>query len=162
MHRPVLYISQILEWSDAFHSKTGRWPKRDDGPIGGSLDLSWRRVDNALRYGLRGLRAGSSLARLLEEHRGVRNIQHLPELTEEQILDWAQQHRRTGHWPNEDSGAVLIASAGEWQAVCPEEQWKNIDMALREGHRGLPGATTLAQLIARRLGKPALLHFPAT
>jgi hypothetical protein len=38
-----------------------------EGPAG----ETWRRVDNALRLGLRGLQRGSSLARLLEQQRGV-------------------------------------------------------------------------------------------
>ena len=43
MHRPVIYISQILGWADVFHTQTGRWPKKDDGPIDGPLNLSWHR-----------------------------------------------------------------------------------------------------------------------
>jgi hypothetical protein len=46
----------------------------------------------ALRLGLRGLPGGSSLARLLDEQRRVRNVKNLPPLTEEQILAWADEH----------------------------------------------------------------------
>lgn len=52
MHRPVLYLSQILAWVDAYQDKTGQWPKKNSGLIDGPLDLSWRKVDNALVYGL--------------------------------------------------------------------------------------------------------------
>jgi hypothetical protein len=44
------------------------------GVIKDDLAETWRRVDNGLRYGLRGLPGGSSLARLLDEKRGVRNV----------------------------------------------------------------------------------------
>jgi hypothetical protein len=88
-------------------------------------ELNWRKVDNALRLGLRTLPGGSSLAQLLDEHRGVRNKQDLPPLTHEAILAWADQHReRTSNWPNENSGPLLDA---------PGEVWANINQAMREG-----------------------------
>src|SRR5205823_5580095 len=94
---PQLTHEQILAWADAFHQRTGHWPRSDSGPIPGTLDERWSAVDNALAIGLRGLPPGSSLARLLAEHRGVRNIRDLPPLTCEQILAWADEHfHRTG------------------------------------------------------------------
>jgi hypothetical protein len=55
-YRPsVLSLDQILAWADAWHAAGGQGPKRENGPIPGSLGDTWRRVDNALRYGLRGL-----------------------------------------------------------------------------------------------------------
>ena len=94
--------------------------------------------------GLRGLPGGDSLARLLERERGVRNILALPMLTEEKICRWAAAHcRQTEGWPNENSGPVQAA---------PGETWGNVNAALRDGLRGLPGGETLAQLLARRLG----------
>jgi hypothetical protein len=74
----------------------------------------------------------------------VRNVQDLPPLTEQQILAWADAHRaRTGAWPTEHSGPIEGA---------PGELWANVNQALRGGKRGLPGADTLAQLIARSRG----------
>jgi hypothetical protein len=119
-----------------------------DGPLG----ERWRNIDNALRYGLRGLPGGSSLAQLLTRHRGVRNAQDLPPLTPELILAWAQAHYRgTGAWPNDNSGPVR----GE-----PGEVWNNVDAALREGRRGLPGHSSLAQLLAQRLGIRTRANIP--
>jgi hypothetical protein len=81
---------------------------------------------------------------VLARHRGVRNVRALPPLTEEVILLWANEHRqRTGKWPNGNSGEIPEA---------PGEVWRNIDMALREGNRGFPGGSTLAKLLASRLG----------
>jgi len=139
---PHFHLEQILAWADAFNARTGIWPKLNSGRIAGASDDTWRRVDSALRLGLRGLPGGSSLAQLLAERRGARNDKALPRLTARQILAWADSHyRRTGAWPKETSGPV---------AEAPEENWFALDRALRAGVRGLPGGTSLAQLLARR------------
>jgi hypothetical protein len=99
-------------------------------------------IDQALRKGLRGLRPGSSLARLLDQHRGKRNRKQLPRYTIRQILGWADAfHRRTGRWPTSDSGAIRDTNGETWMAV---------DVALRNGQRGLPGGSSLAQLLFRK------------
>ena len=55
----------------------------------------------------------------------------LPPLTEEKLCKWAEAHwRQTENWPNENSGPVQAA---------PGETWGNVNAALREGLRGLPG-----------------------
>jgi hypothetical protein len=143
-NRPPLTVAQILGWADAFHAQAGRWPKTADGAVPGAAGEKWLNLDMALRQGLRSLPGGSSLAQLLAARRGVRNVQALPPLTKGQIVAWAQAHHgRTGGWPYEDSGPV---------AEAPGETWKNIDAALRQGLRGLPGEATLARLIAEALG----------
>src|SRR5437764_1286171 len=103
--RVQLSVEEILAWADAHHQRTGSWPTSESGPVAGSLDQTWRAVDNALRYGLRGLPGGSSLARLLADQRGVRNLGRLPPLTHKQILAWVDAHRqRTGNWPTAECG----------------------------------------------------------
>lgn len=141
----ALSIFQILAWADAHHERTGQWPHVYSGSIQDDPHgEKWRNVDNALRYGLRDLPGGSSLAQLLAEWRGLRNTQNLAPLTEAQILDWAEaHHRRTGAWPSAQSGSIV---------ECPEEQWSGVNAALRDGGRGLPGQSSLAQLLAGRLG----------
>jgi hypothetical protein len=137
----AFYVVQILDWADTFHRRHGRWPMIHSGRISGTDDDTWRRVDSALRLGLRGLQSGSSLPRLLAEKRGVRNSKNLPRLTYKQILMWADAHyKRTGQWPKETSGKVRLM---------PSESWHAIDRALRAGVRGLHGASSLAQLLAR-------------
>src|SRR4051812_46413113 len=153
MPPPAFSVKQILPWADSHHGRTGEWPKSSTGPVADMPGENWRRVDNALRYGLRGLPGGSSLARLLQQARGVRNVQDLPLLTEEMILAWADQHlRRTGTWPNEDAGPIPDAPPGE--------DWRNVDASLREGYRGLPGGSTLPRLLAERRGLPNRLDVP--
>jgi hypothetical protein len=84
-----LTISQILTLADAYHRRTGQWPRSDSGPVDGRADETWRALDHALYDGLRGLPGGSSLARLLAKQRGTRNPADLPRLTIKQILGWA-------------------------------------------------------------------------
>jgi hypothetical protein len=143
MRRPPLTIPQILGWADAFHDRTGRWPKRDSGRIAGSLGETWTAVDLALKNCGRGLHVpGLSLAQLLAEQRGVRNRNRLPKFTIRQIVSWTIAHReRTGTWPTSMSGPIREA---------PGETWHAIEKALRNGTRGLKGGSSLFQLLAEQ------------
>lgn len=148
-----LTIETILRWADAFHARSGNWPIASSGTVPESPGDSWMAVDAALRRGSRGLLARSSLARLLAEHRSVRNRNALPRLTVAQILRWADGfHERTGGWPVMYSGAIPEQ---------PGEMWRHVDSALRRGIRGLPGGSSLYRLlrqhrvIARRKGGKA-------
>lgn len=144
MRRPALYIGDILRWADEFHGRRGRWPHRDDGPVEGAIELTWRQVDSALKLGNRGLQCGSSLARLFAARRKRRHKGMPPSLTESQILAWADAHqRRTGEWPIKFSGPVHGVKGESWNAV---------DHSLRIGRRGLPGNSSLAQLLEARRG----------
>jgi hypothetical protein len=137
---PILTQRKILSWADAHHRHHERWPTRESGPVDDHPDETWRAVDDSLRYGHRGLPGGSSLARLLEEQRGVLNRLAKPRLTTAAILRWADAHRsRTGQWPSNKSGPI---------AEAPNETWKGVDLALRQGWRGLPRGPSLAQLLA--------------
>jgi hypothetical protein len=70
---PPLTTDQVLAWADAHKARTGHWPWKNSGRIADTLGETWQAVDAALYQGLRDLPGGSSLARLLAEHRGVRN-----------------------------------------------------------------------------------------
>src|SRR5947208_2376196 len=79
---PLLSVPEVLGWADAYRGRKGRWPGMASGPVRDApLGVSWRQVDTALRLGLRGLPRGSSLARLLAQERGVRNLGDLPRLS---------------------------------------------------------------------------------
>ena len=102
-------------------------------------DETWARVSNAIQQGQRGLASGSTLAKLLTEHRSVRNTMNLPPLTVQQILAWADIHKAvTGGWPKMTSGQVMGT----------DETWARIFSALQQGQRGLPAGSSLAQLLA--------------
>ncbi|MCH8342893.1 MAG: hypothetical protein IH983_02785 [Planctomycetes bacterium] len=143
---PRLTVNQILKWVDEHHRRTGKWPRQHTGPLHKAAGEDWLKIDTYLRRGLRGLRGGSSLARLLDKHRGVRNQMHQPPVTIQQILTWADAHyAQTGEWPTAQSGRVHRVS---------EETWQCIDHALRFGRRGLPRGWRLTRLLARHRNRP--------
>jgi hypothetical protein len=95
--RRRLTVKQILTWADAWHDRTGSWPKAKSGAIPNSKGLDWSIINRALQRGRCGLKAGSTLASLLARKRGVLNRLCQPALSESQILRWADRHhRRTG------------------------------------------------------------------
>lgn len=139
--RPSLSEALIVQWADRHFLNHDHWPTRTSGTVAGVAGEDWLNVDAALRAGKRALPGGSSLARLLARHRGVRNRKQLPRLSKSQIVRWARAHRaRTGRWPTADAGAVSEA---------PGETWNAIDSALRSGCRGLPGGSSLFRLQRR-------------
>ena len=144
---PALCITQILTWARAYHAQTGRWPtSQRSGKIPGT-DESWAAINTALKKGSRGLPGDDTLAALLARECGYRNVQHLSPFTEAQILEWADAHfARTGFWPVADPkpGSRSERSIPE----APEEDWKKVNTALRDGGRGLPGGTSLMLFLA--------------
>ncbi len=136
---PRLTIRQILEWADAHYERTGRWPNVNSGTVVEASGEFWGRVSQALHKGGRGLRGGTTLARLLVKRRGARSPKNQPRLTATKILRWADAHyRRTGEWPTNRSGPIGQA---------PGEKWINVDAALRIGNRGLPGGSSLSAVL---------------
>jgi hypothetical protein len=77
-------------------------------------------------------------------------------LTVKQILAWADvHHARTGQRPKAKSGAVVGA---------PGETWNAVNLALEQGHRGLPGGDSLGRLLNRhrpRFDRPRRSWEPA-
>ncbi|HVA50494.1 MAG TPA: hypothetical protein VNH11_29370 [Pirellulales bacterium] len=141
---PHYSIRLILTWADAYRRRTGRWPTPRSGPIPEAPGETWSAVHAALEAGIRGLRGGSSLPKLLAKHRGAPYQAVGPRLTEAMILAWADDHyRRTGLWPQTHSGRV---------AAAPHTRWSAVSKGLREGRRGLPGGSSLAQLLKQRRG----------
>jgi hypothetical protein len=144
MRRSVLHVGQILEWADAHHARTGKWPEQGSGQVWETADEKWINIDSCLRLGLRGLRPGGSLARLLAKRRGKRNRKALPKYTIAQILKWADAHyAQARRWPRNSDGPIADARGETWYAV---------DVALRNGQRGLPGGASLARLLASKRG----------
>jgi hypothetical protein len=163
--REDLTEEQILAWADAHHRRTGQWPIKPSGAVHGTRLETWTGIDKALRRGDRGLAAGSSLARLLARHRGLRNAKDLPVLSEHAILVCADAyHRRTGRWPSKASrsirdgiGTGALPKPGEPRCG---ETWQAVDEALRYGRRGLPRGSSLAQLLARHRGTRNIGRLP--
>ena len=136
---PPLSLPEILSAADRYHLKTGKWPNRHSQNKAAAPD-SWKAIDGALAGGLRGLPKGWTLARLLFAKRGVRCVRYAADLRLSQIIKWAKRHRqRHGHWPGQKSGLI----EGK------QDTWCGIDAALAKGRRGLPGGSSLAQLLAK-------------
>jgi hypothetical protein len=151
---PPLTEDQILAWADAFHRRTGRWPRRDSGPVPAAWVDRWSAINSALQKGARGLPGGSSLARLLAARRGVRNRKGLPRLTIPRILRWADAyHRRAGAWPQCKTKPGDIPGTNG-------ETWLAVDTALRVGQRGLPGGSSLARVLAAHRGVRNIRDLP--
>jgi len=153
--QPQLTEEQILGWAETNQARNGRWPTRHDGAVTDAPGETWERVDVALRQAKRGLPGGRSLVQLLRGARGVRPVRRAV-LTVEQIVQWAEAHaRRHGAWPMNDAGPVEGVPGLTWTAV---------DLALRNGLRGLPGGSSLARLrviAACTSGLPQLSEEPA-
>ena len=135
---------QILAWADLHVVRTGRWPTRTSGADVDAPGENWKNFNYALIRGNRTLTSGSSLARLLAKHRGVRNRRALPPFDVETLLRWADSHRqRTGRWPPVWSGPIVDE---------PTESWAAVDSAFKQGSRGLAntGYRSLAHLLDNR------------
>lgn len=64
--------------------------------------------------------------------------------TEEMIIETAKAfHARTGQWPSQLSGLIEDAPLADGK-----RNWRSVDAALREGFNGLPGGSSLAQILA--------------
>ena len=149
---PQISEEQVLAWADDYHARTGKWPKAGSGAIAEPSGLTWAHVNSSLIQGVRGFLGGSSLPRLLAAHRGVPNQAALPGLREESILQWADDyHARRKRWPNVRSGPVEEA---------PAETWANLNNALEQGSRGLPGNSSLARLLADKRGHRNPMRLP--
>jgi hypothetical protein len=143
--RPPLTVEQILTWADAHRERTGAWPIILSGPIAAASGESWVNVNQALEHGYRGLPGGSSLSRLLLEHRGGAPGTRR-QLTYGLVLTWCDAWLdRTGAYPTATRKEVPEAPGLTWQVL---------DQALAQGSHGLPGGTTLARLLHARRGIP--------
>jgi hypothetical protein len=136
---PSLSTRRIVQWAKQHRMRTGHWPTLKSREIEGAPGESWNAVDLALRRGKRGMAGGSSLAQVLATHCGVRNPARPPRLTVKSILRWSDAYySRHGKRPTGKSGPIDGTAS---------ETWLAIDKALAAGHRGLPGGSSLAQLL---------------
>jgi len=143
---PHLSEAKIVRWAMAFRRRDGIWPTRKLGTIMEAPQETWSNVNTALVQGDRGLPAGSSLAQLLSEAVGYRNRKGLQPLSIMQIVQWADEyqahHRR---WPTHLSGPVVGTDG---------ETWSGIHTALSKGYRGLPGKSSLYQVLQKYRNVP--------
>ena len=133
----------IFLWAEMHFERTGEWPQRNSGPVADCPGDWWNLIDTALVKGHRGLPGGESLAELINESRTVLQRANVMELTEEQVLSWADDwHARTGAWPDRKSTEVAATNTNM--------TWATINAALLYGSHGLTGGTDLRTLIKER------------
>jgi hypothetical protein len=66
-----LSITKILSWADEHYRLTGKWPTNRSGKVIGSTTEVWGNIGSALARGDRGLSGGTTLSKVLAEHRGA-------------------------------------------------------------------------------------------
>lgn len=147
---------QILRWALAYHRRTGGWPSgKDKSAMPESPRETWSKINANLRLGHRGLRKGWSLHRLLVATCGVKRrfVSHAPpgRLTLTEIWKWIRTYYKKHRvWPTGNLDFVEGGRGFTWSAV---------DQALSQGHRSLPGGSSVAKTIDGFLnGRPRLLR----
>src|ERR1700687_5436769 len=74
-------------------------------------------------------------------------------LSVREILQWADAYRElTGQWPRVNSGEIPGTHG---------ENWRDVNLALRQGLRTLPKGSSLAQLLAKERGARDPANLPA-
>ena len=140
--RCPLTVEQILAWADAYHRRTGLWPRKSMPPaIPGSGGETWMKIHTALYSGGRGLRGHTTLLRFLARHRDLSDglYSKRPRFSKDQIIRWARaHHRETGQWPDRYSGPISSS---------PGTTWYVVTTALANGSHGLPGGSTLLRFL---------------
>lgn len=157
---PALPTQLIIDWITLFINKYERKPNMSDGNIefaeGEYARETWSGVNAALWRGGRGQPGKSSLASLIQENFGIKNIQDLPALSATLILDWIKQYIDVhGKKPNRTSGIIEPVSE-EYKGIT----WTIINTALEVGTRGLPGGSSLAKLIDNKMGIANPMNLP--
>jgi hypothetical protein len=137
---------QILERAMEHMSKTGKLPVIYSGKVHGGLPGdTWADYHLWLKFQMKGLTAGMSLPRFLSLNTGAPYKYRKDELTEDFISERVNDYKiRTGYWPKHTSGKVHGGADGD--------TWAVYHHSLSRGKRGLPGGSSLADLLDRRFG----------
>ena len=130
-----LTTDSILDDCLRYFKKHKRYPTQRDG-------AKWKNIHQALRNGHRGLPGGSSLHQLLVYHGFKKETKlEVGSLTEIQIVKAAKvYHKKHGKWPS-------LSSVDAARGFDFKVSWRSINSALRGGFRGLPGGSSLHQLL---------------
>ena len=114
--RPDLTIEQILAWADAYFEAAGTVAERGVRTDRRGPEDKLESDQHVAAKGRRGLPGGTTLERLLVEHRGEPAKRRHIELTVEQILAWADTHyEAAGSWPTAASGPVARCSGAHME-----------------------------------------------
>lgn len=147
-----LTIKGIVNWIRTWREENKKNPTVLSGNIPGT-DETWAGIDQALSKGSRGLAGGSSLAKLIEQVFGDRNMASLPTLSRKVLSKWVSDWRKSnnGKYPNKNSGAIPGTNG---------ETWANINAAIVDERRGLVGYRSLADFVHREFGARLRYRLP--
>ena len=144
MTMPDLTLKNVLEWADAHHARTGKWPLHNSGVVPECRAITWGTINRRLRQGRLGQPKGTTLSKWLRGARGSWDGGK-PMLTRQLVIRWAEQHyAKFGRWPITTSGPVLMH---------PDENWAAIDVALRNARRGVREPTSLSRILKEEFGE---------
>ena len=140
-------LMEIIKAAEEFKElNNGNLPSRESGVFPNYLDLTWGKIDAGLKRGdvIEGTDA-SSIADLWTKQFGYRNVNNLPDLSENQILEWCDLFKgRTGQFPSNISQSVVEMGT---------ETFMSIDVAFRENRRGMNGHSSLSNFLFEKRGK---------
>jgi len=140
LRKTALVLGQIKHWGRSFRKRHGCWPGPVNEAVREAPGETWGKIDQALRQGYRGLPGGSSLGALF----GVKKGRKKAPLSLKQIGWWADAYfREHARWPVVQAGGIPGGRGLTWRAV---------DAALRQGHRGLKGGSSLYRFLKSRRG----------
>ena len=138
---------KILVAVERFVQRNGNPPTRLSGDATAYFGEpeTWLNIDNALRFGLRGLEDdGSSLFKLLVEQGHRESPPDTTPMTEQQVkaalVSFAKDHK--GRIPTQMCPADEVAPYLE----APGVTWANLDERLRIGRCGFPGGSSISQV----------------
>ncbi len=140
----------IVGWIERYVADhNGRYPHGGSGKIEYAPKkepLTWCGLSACMTNGYRGLPGGTTVSKFISEHfHNDRNRINLPSLSEEDILNWAEQYKvEFGRYPTMREGQVKYFTQGRLT-------WCAVNACLDKGLRGLPGGTTLSRLIVNNL-----------
>jgi hypothetical protein len=147
----ILNSKLVYTWIEAYITKFGEKPTKTSGIVefaeGEHKGITWSTIDCTFKRGKRGL-PKSTLAQFIQNEFEIRSAGNSTLLTEELILKWANQYIiEHGNKPTAKSGVVKFA-VGDHKNIT----WLAVDASLRKGRHGLPGKTSLANLIHEKIG----------
>jgi superfamily II DNA or RNA helicase len=128
----------IIEAARAFFKKHKKWPgQASKESVPGIPGETWDAINQAGQRGLRGIKKGRTLSKILAPLKGLPKATRL---TEKKIIKAARCFfKEHGKWPTNRSKESVPGM--------PNENWPAISSAGRRGNRGLEKGRTLAKIL---------------
>ncbi len=145
--RTPLTVQMVQTWGDNYLGEFEVHPKPQDGGLHLPKGEDWAKIHYAFTKGKRGL---PRMPGGLPEFFGYNK----PVLTETIILKWADRcHELTGEYPSERTGKswqnLDDTRTSEEVGLPSNESWNGVNLALSRSLRGLPGGSSLYQLLRK-------------